>query len=175
MKQHPTPHPGDRPSLNRLAFTATAHCLAGCATGEVLGMMAGAALRWRTAPTIAVSTALAFLFGYAFTVVPLYRTGMPLATALRLALQADTISIVIMEIIDNGIMLVVPGAMDAGLEQALFWLSLAGSLVLAGIAAFPANRWLIARDRGHAVVHSLHASSGPASVRRHSQHHGHKE
>jgi len=164
MKQHPTPHPGDRPSLNRLAFTATAHCLAGCSIGEVLGMILGAALRWNTGQTIVVSVVLAFIFGYSFTVVPLYRSGIPLSATLRLALAADTFSIVIMEIVDNGIMLVVPGAMDAGLEQPLFWASLAGSLVLAGMAAFPVNRWLIARGRGHAVVHALHTA--PAAPRR---------
>ena len=157
--EHPAAaHQKHEISLNRLAFTATAHCLAGCSIGEVLGMMLGTGLRWNTAPTIAVSVILAFLFGYAFTVVPLYRSGLPLASVVRLALAADTSSIIIMEIVDNGIMLVIPGAMDAGLGQSLFWISLAGSLLLAGLAAFPVNRWLISRGRGHAVVHGLHAS-----------------
>lgn len=127
-------------SLNRLAFTATAHCLAGCSIGEVLGMVMGTALRWDTVPTIALSVVLAFLFGYAFTVVPLLRSGIPLAKTLKLALAADAISIIIIEIVDNGIMLIIPGAMDSGLGQPPFWMSLAGSLILAGTAAFPANR-----------------------------------
>ena len=164
MERHPSRHPERPASLNRLAFTATAHCLAGCSIGEVLGMILGAALRWDAGRTIAVSVVLAFIFGYAFTVVPLYRSGIPLSATLRLALAADTFSIIIMEIVDNGIMLVVPGAMDAGLAHPLFWASLAGALVLAGLAAFPVNRWLIARGRGHAVVHALHAS--PAAPRR---------
>ena len=138
-------------------------------------MMTGAALRWSTAPTIVVSVILAFLFGYAFTVLPLYRSGIPLAMTLRLALAADTLSIIIMEIVDNGIMLVIPGAMDAGLRQPLFWLSLAGSLVLAGMAAFPVNGWLISRGRGHAVVHALHASPGTASEHRHTPHQGRQD
>jgi hypothetical protein len=175
MEHHPVAPAGDPVSLNRLALSATAHCLAGCSIGEVLGMMTGAALRWSTAPTIVVSVVLAFLFGYAFTVVPLYRSGIPLAKTLRLALAADTVSIIIMEIVDNGIMLVIPGAMDAGLRQPLFWLSLAGSLVLAGMAAFPVNRWLISRGRGHAVVHALHASRGAASEHRHAPHQGRQD
>jgi phage shock protein PspC (stress-responsive transcriptional regulator) len=175
MEGHQKDHPEDPPSLNRLAFTATAHCLAGCSIGEVLGMIAGSAFRWGTGPTLAVSVVLAFIFGYAFTVVPLYRSGIPLAATLRLALAADTFSIIIMEIVDNGIMLIIPGAMNAGLEQILFWASLAGSLVLAGMAAFPVNRWLIARGRGHAVVHGLHASPGDASSRRRIPHQDHHD
>ena len=162
MEHHPSSHQTRQTSLNRLAFTATAHCLAGCSIGEVLGMVLGTALRWDTAPTIAVSVVLAFLFGYAFTVVPLLRSGLPLATSLRLALAADTISIIIMEIVDNGIMLVIPGAMDAGLTDPLFWGSLAVALLLAGIAAFPVNRWLVGRGKGHARLHGHHGSGhGP--------------
>ena len=170
MEHHPSSHQTRQTSLNRLAFTATAHCLAGCSIGEVLGMVLGTALRWDTAPTIAVSVVLAFLFGYAFTVVPLLRSGLPLATSLRLALAADTISIIIMEIVDNGIMLVIPGAMDAGIGEALFWLSLAGSLVLAGIAAYPVNRWLIIRGRGHAVVHQAHDQPHAETGHNHTRH-----
>jgi hypothetical protein len=175
MEKHQKEHRGHLPSLNRLAITATAHCLAGCSIGEVLGMILGAALRWDAGRTIAVSVVLAFIFGYAFTVVPLYRSGIPLATTLRLALAADTFSIILMEIVDNGIMLIIPGAMDAGLDEILFWASLAGSLVLAGMAAFPVNRWLIARGRGHAVVHALHPSSGNASGHRRTPHQGHND
>ena len=144
-------------SLNRLAFSATLHCLSGCAVGEVLGMVIGTALGLTNGATIALAVALAFVFGYAFTTVPLLRHGMKLRAALKLALAADTASIAIMEVIDNLIMLAIPGAMDAGLGTLLFWGSLALALLLAGVAAFPVNRWLIARGRGHAVVHAHHA------------------
>ena len=144
------------PSLDRLALSATVHCLTGCAIGEVLGMVIGTALGWSNAATIAISVALAFVFGYGLTMLPLVRAGMTLAAAAGLALAADTASIVIMEIVDNAIMLMIPGAMDAGLASPLFWGSLAASLVIAGLAAFPVNRWLIARGRGHAVVHRHH-------------------
>lgn len=143
-------------SLNRLAFTATAHCLSGCATGEVLGMVIGTAAGWSNAPTIALAVILAFLFGYAFTMVPLLRAGLAFGAVLKLALAADTVSILIMEIVDNAIMLLIPGAMDAGLDTALFWASLVFALLVAGAAAFPINRWLIARGKGHAVIHQHH-------------------
>jgi uncharacterized protein DUF4396 len=143
-------------SLNRLAFSATAHCLTGCAIGEVLGMVIGTALDWGNGATIALSIALAFLFGYSLTMLPLLRGGVALSAAIPVAFAADTISITIMEIVDNAIILVVPGAMEAGLTDLLFWGSLAGSLLVAGVAAFPANRYLIARGRGHAVVHAYH-------------------
>lgn len=143
--------------LNRLAWSATLHCLTGCAAGEVLGLVIGTALGWGTPATIALAVGLAFLFGYAFTAVPLLRAGMAVRAVLALALAADTASITIMEIVDNGVMLLVPGAMEAGLGDALFWGSLALSLAVAAVAAFPVNRWLIARGRGHAVVHGHHA------------------
>ncbi|HWM42341.1 MAG TPA: DUF4396 domain-containing protein [Burkholderiales bacterium] len=142
-------------SLNRTAWSATLHCLTGCAIGEVLGMVIGTALGWSNAPTIALAVVLAFCFGYALTLRPLL-SAMPFAAALRLALAADTASITVMEIVDNVIMLVMPGAMDAGLASVLFWASLAFSLAVAAVAAFPVNRWLIARGRGHAVVHAHH-------------------
>jgi hypothetical protein len=148
-------HHGEQ-SLNRLAFSATVHCLTGCAIGEVLGMVIGTALDWGNGETIVLSIALAFLFGYSLTMLPLLRGGVALAAAIPLAFAADTISITIMEIVDNAIILVVPGAMEAGLTDLLFWGSLAGSLLVAGVAAFPANRYLIARGRGHAVVHAYH-------------------
>jgi hypothetical protein len=144
------------PSLNRLAFTATAHCLSGCATGEVLGLLIGTALGWTNAPTIILAVVLAFFFGYAFTMVPLFKAGLAFGAVLKLALASDTISILIMEIVDNAIMLVIPGAMDAGLDSGLFWMSLAAALLIAGAAAFPVNRWLISRGKGHAVVHKHH-------------------
>jgi hypothetical protein len=143
-------------NLNRLAFSATAHCLTGCAIGEVLGMIIGTALGWGDFQTIALAVVLAFFFGYSLTLVPLLRGGLALATAVPVALAADTISITIMEIVDNAIMLLIPGAMEAGLANFLFWGSLAVALVIAGAFAYPANRWLIRRGRGHAVVHAHH-------------------
>lgn len=144
------------PSLNRLALAATVHCLTGCAIGEVLGMVIGTALDWGNSATIVLSIVLAFVFGYSLTMRPLLASGLATGTVLRLAFASDTMSITIMEIVDTGLMLVIPGAMNAGLNTALFWGSLALSLVIAGAAAFPANRWLIARGRGHAVIHRYH-------------------
>jgi len=149
-------HSAPATSLNSLAFSATVHCLTGCAIGEVLGMVIGTALGWGNTATIALAVVLAFLFGYALTMLPLLRSGLAFGVAVGLALASDTASITIMEIVDNAIMLVIPGAMDAGLSDPLFWGSLAVALVIAGAAAFPVNRWLIARGRGHAVVHQYH-------------------
>ena len=143
-------------SLNRTAWSATLHCLTGCAIGEVLGMVIGTALAWSNGATIALSVALAFLFGYAFTFVPLLRSGIEFASAAKLALASDTASITVMEIVDNAIMVAIPGAMSAGIGDPLFWGSLAVSLALAALAAFPVNRWLISRGRGHAAVHHHH-------------------
>jgi hypothetical protein len=143
-------------SLNRTALSATLHCLTGCAIGEVLGMVIGTALGWGNVATIALAVVLAFFFGYSLTMLPLLRSGLALATVLPLAFAADTLSITIMEIVDNLIMLLIPGAMEAGLGSVLFWGSLAFSLVVAFVAAFPVNRYLIARGRGHAVVHEYH-------------------
>jgi len=143
-------------SLNRTAFQATTHCLTGCAIGEVLGMVIGTALGLSNLLTIIIAVLLAFAFGYALTLIPLMRANMPFGMALGLAFASDTASITLMEIVDNAIMLVIPGAMDAGLSSALFWGSLAFSLVIAGAAAFPLNRWLISRGLGHAVVHQYH-------------------
>ncbi len=147
---------GQGVSLNRLAFTATVHCLTGCAIGEVLGMVIGTALGWAALPTIALAVFLAFVFGYGLTMLPLLRSGLAFGAVLKLALAADTVSIAIMEVVDNLIMLLIPGAMDSGIASPLFWGSLAAALVIAGAAAFPVNRWLIARGRGHAVVHQHH-------------------
>jgi hypothetical protein len=143
-------------SLDRLAVRATAHCLTGCAIGEVLGVVIGTALGWDDWPTIALAVALAFVFGYSFTLVPLLRGGLALAAALPIAFAADTVSIAVMEITDNAVLLLVPGAMAAGLGDALFWGSLALALAVAFVVALPVNRWLIARGRGHAVVHAHH-------------------
>ena len=155
---HATHHPPDHPpvALNRLAARATTHCLTGCAIGEVLGMVIGTALGWTAAATIALAVVLAFIFGYSLTLWPLVSSGLALRAALGLAFVADTLSITVMEIVDNGIMLLIPGAMDAHLDNPLFWMSLAVALAIAWVAAFPVNRWLIARGRGHAVVHSAH-------------------
>jgi hypothetical protein len=146
------------PSLNRLAFSATVHCLTGCAIGEVLGMVIGTALGLSDLATIALAVVLAFAFGYSLTSLPLLRSGMTLAAVVPLALASDTISITIMEIVDNAIMLTIPGAMEASLTDLGFWAALAAALVIAGAAAYPANRWLLARGRGHAVVHAHHGS-----------------
>lgn len=143
-------------SLDRVALMATLHCLSGCAIGEVAGMIIGTALGWSNGRTIALAVVLAFLSGYALTMIPLLRAGYRVKTAARLALAADTASITIMEIVDNLVMLAIPGAMDASLGSPIFWGSLAAALAIAGIAAFPVNRWLIARGSGHAVVHAHH-------------------
>ena len=144
-------------SLSRSAFLATAHCLAGCAIGEVLGMVIATALGWSDAASIALAIGLAFCFGYALTLGPVSRAGVPLRRAARLTLASDTVSIATMEIVDNAFILLVPGALAAGLGDALFWLSLGASLIVAFVLTFPVNRWLIARGRGHAVVHQLHS------------------
>ena len=143
-------------ALNRLAFSATVHCLTGCAIGEVLGVVIGTALGWSTGATIALAIALAFLFGYSLTSLPLLRSGLALSAVVPLALASDTVSIAVMEIVDNLILLVIPGAMEAGLGDPGFWASLAVALLIAGAVAFPVNRWLIARGKGHAVVHAHH-------------------
>jgi len=140
----------------RLASVATAHCLTGCAIGEILGLAIGTTLGWGTLPTILLAVALAFVFGYGLTSVPLLRAGLPVGRVVALALAADTVSIAVMEIVDNGVMLTVPGAMDAGLADALFWGTLAFALAVAFVVTVPVNRVLIARGRGHAVVHAHH-------------------
>jgi len=149
-------HAHDVPSLNRLAVQATVHCLTGCAIGEVLGLVIATLLGWHDLPSIVLAIVLAFVFGYGLTVRSVLGSGIAIRDALRIAFAADTISIIVMEIVDNGFVLAIPGAMSAGLTDLLFWASLGTSLVLAGLVAFPVNRWLIARGRGHAVVHGLH-------------------
>ncbi|CAA9350369.1 MAG: FIG01129251: hypothetical protein [uncultured Frankineae bacterium] len=156
----------DGRALTRLAVSATLHCLTGCAIGEVLGMVIGTALGWSDLQTVALAVGLAFFFGYALTIRPVLRSGLPLAAAVRVALAADTLSITVMEVVDNAVMLLVPGAMDAGLTGPLFWGSLAFALAVAFVVTVPVNRWLIARGRGHAVVHSLHSGDAPLGARR---------
>jgi hypothetical protein len=145
-----------RDDIGRVALAATLHCLAGCAIGEIAGMVIGTALGWGNGATIALALVLAFVSGYALTAIPLLRAGFGVKTAARLALAADTASITIMEIVDNLIMLAIPGAMDAPLDAPLFWGALFVSLAVAGVAAYPVNAWLIARGRGHAVAHAHH-------------------
>jgi hypothetical protein len=143
-------------SLNRLAASATNHCLTGCVIGEVTGMTIATALGWGSIASIALAIGLAFLFGYTLTSVPLIRASLPLATIVPIALAADTVSIAIMELIDNLAMILVPGAIEAGLSDARFWLPLLGGFLIAWPFAFMVNRALIGRGKGHAVVHEYH-------------------
>src|SRR3954465_10102476 len=149
-------------ALTGVAISATLHCLTGCAIGEILGMFIGTAAGLSNTTTVILSIALAFLFGYGLTSLPLLRAGFALAAVIPIALASDTLSIATMEIVDNSIIVAVPGAIDAGLGQLLFWGSLAFSLVIAGVVAVPVNRWLIARGKGHAVVHETGIHGGPS-------------
>jgi hypothetical protein len=143
-------------SLTRQAISATLHCLTGCAIGEVLGMVIGTALGWGNLATIALAVVLAFVFGYALTIRPVLKSGLAFKAAVGVALAADTVSIAVMEIVDNAVMLLVPGAMEAGLANWLFWSALAFSLAVAFVVTVPVNRWMIGRGKGHAVVHQHH-------------------
>ena len=147
----------EQPSTLRLAVSATLHCLTGCAIGEVLGMVVATALGWGDVASIALSIVLAFAFGYSLTLLPVLRAGVGPRRAAGLALASDTVSIATMELVDNAFIVLVPGALAAGLGDALFWWSLGASLAVAFVLTVPVNRWLIARGRGHAVVHELHA------------------
>jgi hypothetical protein len=149
-------------SLNAVALSATLHCLTGCAIGEVLGMIIGTAVGFSEWGTVALAVALAFLFGYALTSLPLLRAGLAFSAVVPIALASDTLSIAVMEVVDNAIMLSIPGAMEAGLTNELFWGSLAFALVIAGGVAYPVNRWLLARGKGHAVVHETGIHGGPS-------------
>ena len=142
----------------KTAISATLHCLTGCAIGEVLGMVIGTALGWSNLATIVLSIALAFLFGYSLTMSPVLRAGVALTAAISVALAADTVSIAVMEIVDNAFIVAVPGALDAGLGDWLFWLSLAASLAIAFVVTVPVNKAMIERGKGHAVVHKYHHS-----------------
>ena len=161
MTEHSTSHGAhghDSQSMNRAAFTATTHCLTGCAIGEVLGMILATWWGWGNAASIALAIVLAFFFGYSLTLGPVLRARVPLRRALPIAFASDTASITVMEIVDNAFILLVPGAIDAGLGNSLFWWSLGVSLIIAFVFALPLNRWLIVRGRGHAVVHAYHAN-----------------
>ncbi len=149
-------------ALTTVAISATLHCLTGCAIGEILGMFIGTAAGFSNGATVVLSVVLAFFFGYALTSLPLLRAGLALSAVVPIALASDTLSIATMEIVDNSIMVAVPGAMDAGLDSLLFWGSLAFALAIAGVVAVPVNRWLIARGKGHAVVHETGIHGGPS-------------
>ncbi|NBY23194.1 MAG: DUF4396 domain-containing protein [Gammaproteobacteria bacterium] len=155
---------------NLVALKATLHCLSGCSMGEITGMMVGAGLDLSNSTTIALGIVLAFTFGFLLTMLPLVRAAVPMAQALKLALASDTLSITLMEVVDNTVMLFIPGAMDAGLGDGLFWGSLFFSLVIAGLAAFPLVRWLISKGRGHAVVHRFHHHDGDKVNSEHAGH-----
>jgi len=150
-------------SLNRLALSATVHCLTGCAIGEVLGMILSTWWGWGAAASIVLSVVLAFFFGYGLTSLPLLRAGMSPRKVVPLALASDSASIATMEVVDNLFIVLVPGALAAGLAAALFWWSLAVSLLIAGAVAYPVNRWLIGRGRGHAVIHAHHGHGARGS------------
>jgi Domain of unknown function (DUF4396) len=154
--------PASGRALDVLALSATLHCLTGCAIGEVTGMIVGTALGWSEWGTVALAVALAFLFGYTLTSIPLLRGGLALSAVIPIALASDTLSIAIMEVVDNAIMLAIPGAMEAGLDNLLFWGSLSVALAVAGFAAFPVNRWLLQRGKGHAAVHETGIHGGPS-------------
>ncbi|MFJ3200718.1 DUF4396 domain-containing protein [Streptomyces sp. NPDC086989] len=152
--QHP--HPGAGRASWATASKATLHCLTGCAIGEVLGMVIGTAFGWGNIATMVLAIVLAFFFGYALTLRGILASGVDLRAAVRVALAADTLSIAVMELIDNGVIAVWPGAMDAHLSEALFWIALAISLALAFVVTTPVNKWMIGRGKGHAVVHRYH-------------------
>jgi hypothetical protein len=147
-------------NLNTVALSAVLHCLTGCAIGEILGMIIGTAAGLSNLGTVVLSVALAFVFGYGLTSMPLLRAGLALGAVVPIALASDTLSIATMEAVDNAIVVAVPGALEAGLGSLLFWGSLAFSLAVAGVAAFPVNRYLIARGKGHAVVHETGIHGG---------------
>ena len=147
--------------VNRMALSATLHCLTGCAIGEIVGVIIGTALGWSNEATIFLAIVLAFVFGYSLTSWPLLRAGLALATVIPIAFASDTLSIAVMELVDNAIILVIPGAMDAGLDDILFWGSLSFALFVAGLFAYPVNRWLLGRGKGHAAVHETGIHGGP--------------
>ncbi len=159
----PHPHHHEHAAVSwGVALSATLHCLTGCAIGEVLGMVIGTAAGFSEWGTVALAVALAFLFGYLLTSLPLLRAGLAVAAVVPIALASDTVSIAVMEVVDNALMLVIPGAIEAGVDDVLFWGSLSVALVIAGAVALPVNLWLIRRGRGHAVVHETGVHGGPS-------------
>lgn len=153
--------PSEGAALTSVAISATLHCLTGCAIGEIAGMAIGTAAGFSNLGTVVLAIALAFLFGYSLTSLPLLRAGLMLSAVVPIALASDTLSIATMEVVDNLVIILIPGAMEAGLGDLLFWGSLSFSLVVAGMFAVPVNRWLIARGKGHAVVHETGIHGGP--------------
>lgn len=149
-----------QPSVNQTAISATLHCLTGCAIGEIMGLVIGEALGWSNGQTIALAVVLAFIFGYGLSVLPLLRARIALRTALGVVLAADTLSIATMEVVDNGVMTIIPGAMEAGLVNPVFWLSMSLALAVAFAAALPVNRYLLQRGKGHALMHKYHEQNG---------------
>lgn len=158
-------------SLNAMAASATLHCLTGCAIGEIAGLMIGTALGLSTVMTIALAVGLAFLFGYTLSTLPLLKAGLGFFSALSVVFAADTLSIATMEVVDNAVMAAIPGAMDAGIVNPIFWLSMMLALTVAFVAAFPVNRYLLARGKGHALVHEYHH----AGSHNDHKHHDHAE
>jgi hypothetical protein len=158
---HHAPLPTSGRALDGVALSATLHCLTGCAIGEIVGMIVATALDLSNFASVAISIVLAFVFGYGLTSLPLARAGLALAAIVPIALASDTLSIATMEVVDNAIILVVPGAIDAGLGDVLFWGSLSFALAIAGVFAFPVNRWLLARGKGHTAVHETGIHGGP--------------
>jgi hypothetical protein len=155
------PLPTSGRALDGVALSATLHCLTGCAIGEIVGMIIATALDLSNLASVVISIVLAFVFGYGLTSVPLVRAGLAFAAVVPIALASDTLSIATMEVVDNAIILVVPGAIDAGLGDVLFWGSLSFALAIAGVFAFPVNRWLLARGKGHTAVHETGIHGGP--------------
>jgi hypothetical protein len=159
---HHEPLPTSGRALDQVALSATLHCLTGCAIGEIVGVAIGTALGWSNLATIALAIVLAFVFGYSLTSLPLLRAGLALAVVIPIAFASDTLSIAVMELVDNAIILVIPGAMDAGLDDVLFWGSLSFALFIAGFFAYPVNRWLLQRGKGHTAVHETGIHGGPS-------------
>lgn len=161
---HPDPHADHQHghgamSSRSMALSAALHCLTGCAIGEILGLMIGTAVGLSTGWTIALAIGLAFLFGYSLSTLPLLKTGVAVGSALTVVLAADTLSIATMEVVDNAVMAVIPGAMDAGLVNPVFWIAMAIALCVAFLAAYPVNRYLLDRGKGHALTHGYHGSA----------------
>lgn len=152
--------------LNAMALSATLHCLTGCAIGEIAGLILGTALGLTNVATIALAVALAFLFGYTLSTLPLLRAGAAFGTALGVVFAADTLSILTMEVVDNAVMAVIPGAMNAGLVNPVFWVGMMIALTAAFFAAYPVNRYLLRRGKGHALTHQYHGSASPTGPRR---------
>ncbi|MEU0287751.1 DUF4396 domain-containing protein [Streptomyces sp. NPDC052492] len=154
---HPGHHSGTAPGATwSMAVRATLHCLLGCALGEILGMVIGTSLMWGNVPTMVLAISLAFVFGYSFTLFAVVRAGVSLRAAVKIALAADTVSIAVMELVDNAIIALTPGAMDAQLSEGLFWYALLGGFAVAFLITTPVNKWMIGRGKGHAVVHAHH-------------------